>query len=117
MARRVPSLGSVSPSRSPNRTCEFPRIRLSIRSLRTAGRAHGCHGAVAHPELGEGSGEEPLAHNDPHKEHDFGSFEIAGRKFFFKLDYYDLAMEFGSEDPADPAKTMRVLTIMLAEEY
>jgi Protein of unknown function (DUF3768) len=57
------------------------------------------------------------ADNDPHKEHDFGSFEIAGRKFFFKLDYYDLAMEFGSEDPADPAKTMRVLTIMLAEEY
>lgn len=58
-----------------------------------------------------------LAHNDPHKEHDFGSFEIAGRKFFFKLDYYDSAMEFGSEDPADPSKTTRVLTIMLASEY
>jgi hypothetical protein len=57
------------------------------------------------------------ADNDPHSEHDFGSFEIAGRKFFFKLDYYDLAMEFGSEDPADPSKTTRVLTIMLAEEY
>ncbi len=57
------------------------------------------------------------AENDPHGEHDFGSFTLAGRKFFFKLDYYDSAMEFGSEDPADAAKTTRVLTIMLAEEY
>jgi hypothetical protein len=57
------------------------------------------------------------ADNDPHAEHDFGSFELGGRKFFFKLDYFDAAMEFGSEDPADPAKTTRVLTIMLAEEY
>ena len=55
--------------------------------------------------------------NDPHGEHDFGSFELAGRKFFFKLDYYDAAMELGSEDPADPQKTTRVLTIMLASEY
>jgi len=55
--------------------------------------------------------------NDPHGEHDFGSFTFAGRKFFFKLDYYDSSMEFGSEDPADPSKTTRVLTIMLAEEY
>src|SRR5665213_2727782 len=42
--------------------------------------------------------------NDPHGEHDFGSFEIAGQSFFFKVDYYDLDMESGSEDPADPAK-------------
>jgi hypothetical protein len=55
--------------------------------------------------------------NDPHGEHDFGSFELADQKFFFKLDYYDRALEFGSDDPADPAKTTRVLTIMLAEEY
>jgi hypothetical protein len=55
--------------------------------------------------------------NDPHGEHDFGSFEVAGRKFFFKLDYYDATMQFGSEDPADPSKTTRVMTIMLAEEY
>jgi len=57
------------------------------------------------------------ADNDPHREHDFGSSTLGGRKFFFKLDYYDLAMEFGSEDPADPSKTTRVLTIMFAEEY
>ena len=55
--------------------------------------------------------------NDPHGEHDFGSFTLTGRKFFFKLDYYDSTMTFGSEDPANPSKTIRVLTIMLAEEY
>ena len=55
--------------------------------------------------------------NDPHGEHDFGSFELAGHKFFFKVDYYDPQLEFGSDDPADPAKATRVLTIMLATEY
>jgi hypothetical protein len=55
--------------------------------------------------------------NDPHHEHDFGSFELAGHRFFFKIDYYDSALEFGSDDPADAAKTTRVLTLMLAEEY
>jgi hypothetical protein len=55
--------------------------------------------------------------NDPHGEHDFGSFELANHKFFWKIDYYDERCEFGSEDPADPAKTTRVLTIMLSQEY
>ena len=55
--------------------------------------------------------------NDPHGEHDFGGFDLAGRRFFFKLDYYDPTLEFGSDDPADPSKTTRVLTLMLAEEY
>jgi hypothetical protein len=55
--------------------------------------------------------------NDPHGEHDFGNFTLAGRKFFFKIDAYDAEMRYGSEDAADPMKTTRVLTIMLAEEY
>ncbi len=42
--------------------------------------------------------------NDPHGEHDFGSFELVGRKFFWKLDYYDPTMEFGSDDPSDSEK-------------
>jgi Protein of unknown function (DUF3768) len=55
--------------------------------------------------------------NDPHHEHDFGSFEIKGETYFFKIDYYALDMDGGSEDPADPEKTARVLTIMRADEY
>ena len=55
--------------------------------------------------------------NDPNGEHDFGAFEIGGNGFFFKIDYYDPTMDAGSEDPSDPAKTTRVLTIMLASEY
>jgi hypothetical protein len=57
------------------------------------------------------------AENDPHHEHDFGSFELEGRTVLFKLDYYDLALEHGAEDPSDPETTCRVLTIMLAEDY
>jgi hypothetical protein len=31
--------------------------------------------------------------------------------------YYDMALEFGSGDPADASITRRVLTVMLAEDY
>lgn len=55
--------------------------------------------------------------NDPYGEHDFGAFDHNGRKIFWKIDYYDQSLERGSEDPADPVQTRRVLTIMLAEEY
>ena len=55
--------------------------------------------------------------NDPYDEHDFGKFELCGRRFFWKIDYFDERGEFGSEDPADPQKTTRILTIMLASEY
>lgn len=57
------------------------------------------------------------ADNDPHAEHDFGSFDLAGQKFFWKIDYYDESLQFGSDNPADPTVTVRVLTVMLAEEY
>lgn len=56
--------------------------------------------------------------NDPHGEHDFGSFDQEGAgRIFWKIDYYDPTLTFGSENPADPAITLRVLTIMLASEY
>ena len=56
--------------------------------------------------------------NDPYSEHDFGSFDHDGMKVFWKIAYYDKHdLARGSEDPADPEQTMRVLTIMLASEY
>ncbi len=55
--------------------------------------------------------------NDPYGEHDFGSFEHAGKTIFWKIDAYDRALEYGSPDPANEAVTTRVLTVMLAEEY
>ena len=55
--------------------------------------------------------------NDPYGEHDFGSFEHAGQTLFWKIDYYDRTLTAGSDDPADPQVTTRVLTILLASEY
>lgn len=68
--------------------------------------------------------------NDPHGERDFGAIyrDASGnwttqrpRKacgtVFWKVDYYDRAQQWASGDPANPAITRRVLTIMLAEEY
>ena len=55
--------------------------------------------------------------NDPHGEHDFGAIDEGGVRCFWKIEYYDRATEMGSPDPADPAVTVRVLTVMLAAEY
>jgi hypothetical protein len=55
--------------------------------------------------------------NDPRGEHDFGAVDEGGLRYFWKIDSYDRATEFGSPDPADPAVTTRVLTILRADEY
>ncbi len=69
--------------------------------------------------------------NDPYGERDFGAVyqaqngtwttarPAAGEqeRVFWKIDYFDRELKYASDDPADPAKTWRVLTIMLAEEY
>jgi len=55
--------------------------------------------------------------NDPYGEHDFGSLKFGTATIFWKIDYYNLTLDAGSEDPADPKITTRVLTIMLSSEY
>ncbi len=45
-----------------------------------------------------------------------GDLVVAGHAVRFMIDYYDLSLEWGSEDPADPLATTRVMTIMLPSD-
>lgn len=49
-------------------------------------------------------------------ERDRGSFAVDDVEIFFRIDYYDTALEWGSEDPSDASITTRVLTLMLRED-
>lgn len=55
--------------------------------------------------------------NDPYGEHDFGAVSLEDAVFFWKIDYYDVDLQFGSSDPTDDDVTCRVLTVMRADEY
>ncbi len=59
--------------------------------------------------------------NDPFGIHDFGIFTVTEGerdvRLYWKIDLYDAAYEFGADDCTDTAKTRRVLTILLPEEY
>lgn len=55
--------------------------------------------------------------DDPYGEHDFGAFDLDGERYMFKIDYYDPSMDAGSDDPADPTKTLRVMSIFYASDY
>lgn len=96
----------------------------AFRSTFSGGRVMMTAGVDALPDMVKAAALQQVAafdaftpDNDPHGEHDFGAFDLCGRKFFWKLDYFDERLEFGSEDPSDPKKTTRVLTLMLASEY
>ena len=55
--------------------------------------------------------------NDPHGEHDCAILSVEDYRIMFKIDYFDPTLTYASENPADPAKTARVMTIMFTDEY
>jgi hypothetical protein len=113
------------------RVAELEKRKRKIRQLNDSFRQTGLGGTLMITRGMHDLGELPLSKitfaianfsnftvdNDPYEEHDFGAVERANHKVFWKIDYYDATMTFGSPDASDPSVTLRVLTIMLAEEY
>jgi hypothetical protein len=56
--------------------------------------------------------------NDSHGEADMCTLTVEGEKVWAKMDYYDKDdQNYGSENPADPTKTLRVCTILFPDEW
>jgi hypothetical protein len=103
----------------------------TIQSLNDAFRKSGAGGVVAVTPGIKALGPDALAvivndircnaeftaDDDPYGEHDMGSLRHGSARLFWKIDYYDTELAYGSPDPSDPTVTTSVLTIMLAEEY
>ena len=55
--------------------------------------------------------------NDPYGDHTFGLVKVCETQVYWKIDLYDEDYQFGSEEPENPEKTRRVLTLLLPSEY
>ncbi|SNR70963.1 DUF3768 domain-containing protein [Paracoccus sediminis] len=55
--------------------------------------------------------------NDPWADHSFGTLDVQGKRIWWKIDLYDADCSGGAENPADPAETHRVVTILFPSEY
>jgi hypothetical protein len=112
---------SVQPTPRAER---IARLNDALRKAGTGGRMVATRGVRALPGFDANTLLTLLAgydrfdpDNDPHGERDFGDLDYCGAELLWKIDYYDRQLAWGSPDPADPTLTMRILTVMLAEEY
>jgi len=123
MGNTVPSLAAAAAAKLT--------ARKSIQMLNDRLRTHGAGGRVVMTAgisaMDDGTRQQVVSairafdaftqDNDPHDEHDCAALEVDDLTVMFRIDYYDLTLSAHSPDPADPVQTVRVLTVMLAEEY
>lgn len=55
--------------------------------------------------------------NDPYGEHDCATMEVDSASILWKIDYYDETLTQHSPDASDENITVRILTVMLVDEY
>ena len=91
------------------------RVQFTSNCLETFRPTPETHVAFVQAELLKAFRHCEFAADSP--EHDFASILHRERKVWMKIDYYDQACEYGSEDPANAAITTRVITILLPEDY
>ena len=117
----------IGPTKTPTKESQIHQIRC----LNDALRKSGCGGRVLITngiiERGMEFAQAALKSvedfaaftdaNDPWGEHDFGSLLVMHQRVLWKIDYYDRAGVFHSPDPSSNKVPLRVLTIMLPEEY
>jgi uncharacterized protein DUF3768 len=84
-------------------------LTASVAELPSADKAAGLQAVADFKDFNE--------ENDPNEERDYGAFDLSGREWWFKIDYYDLNLEGRSADPADPAKMKRIMTVGLAMDW
>jgi Protein of unknown function (DUF3768) len=106
------------------RVAEIRRLNTEFRTTFRGGQVLLTASVAALPSADKANGLQAVAEfkafneeNDPHGEADYGSFDLSGREWWFKIDYFAPDMEHASEDPADPEKTKRVMTVGLAMDW
>ncbi|PIE15352.1 MAG: hypothetical protein CSA68_06640 [Rhodobacterales bacterium] len=55
--------------------------------------------------------------SDPYGLHEMGVITVFGIRVWWRIDLYDTDYRYGSDAPADPEQTRRVLTVLLPSEY
>lgn len=112
-------------ARSNPGTASIANVTIGFQSLSDADRFAALTQVVSFSQFD--------GNNDPYGEHDFGAIyrlatgawtqerprdeKTIAATVFWKVDYYDNSLTFGSDAPWDAQRTKRVLTIMLASEY